>query len=198
MKKLIFLTLLLTPFLLTGCNNNKQETSKESQVSDEYIKVLTEEINIMEEDSYQIQVEILRKGTIVFYSTSNEDIATVSDDGLVKGVSTGEAMITVRGGKNSYVIPIFVSAYQAKDSLQIVLDKDSFTIAKDDEYVLPLITKVGNEPVNAELSFDIEDNTIISINDKIVKGLKAGMTKCLVTATYFEEEVSKSFTVTVY
>ena len=198
MKKLIFLTLLLTPFLLTGCNNNKQETSQESQVSDEYIKVLTEEINIMEEDSYQIQVEILRKGTIVFYSTSNEDIATVSDDGLVKGVSTGEAMITVRGGKNSYVIPVFFFFYQAKDSLQIVLDKDSFTIAKDDEYVLPLITKVGNEPVNAELSFDIEDNTIISINDKIVKGLKAGTTKCLVTATYFEEEVSKSFTVTVY
>lgn len=195
MKKLLF-TLLLTPFLLMGCN--KQKPSQESQVSDEYINVLTQEIEIMEDESYQIQVEILRKGTIVFYSSSNDSIASVSDEGLVTGVSSGETAITVRGGKTSYVIPVLVTPYQAKDSLQIVLDKDAFTIAQNDEYVLPLTTKVGNDEVNAELSYEIEDNTIISITDKTIKGLKVGTTRCLVTATYFEEEVSKSFTVTVY
>ena len=100
MKKLL-LSLLLIPFLLVGC---KSSGKKSDTKTDQYINVVVNEVSIMEEDTYQIQTEIIKKGTIVFYSSADESIASVTDAGLITALSAGETTVTVRGGKDSFVI----------------------------------------------------------------------------------------------
>ena len=194
MKKLL-LTLLLVPFLF-GCKG--KETSSVVP-SEQYINVQVEELTLMEDDTYQIETEIIKAGTIVFYSSMDESVATVSDTGLVTAVKEGTTDIVVRGGKDTFNIYIEVLPYQAKDSLQIVLQKESFTLAVGDEYLLPLEVKIGNEVINnAELSFEISDAAVASINGLTVTALNIGTTNCLVTARYGQEEVSKGFSIVVY
>lgn len=193
MKK-AFLSLLLVPFLLAGCSKSSKTSSAE-----QYIQVDVVELTLMEDDTYQIETNIVKKGTIVFYSSANESIATVSDEGLITAIKAGETTITIRGGKDSYNIFLTVNPFQAHNSLQIVMEKESYILAVSDEYVLPLQVKKGNEVINdASLDFTIEKPSIISINGLTVTALNAGTTKCVVTASYQEEVVSKGFSITVY
>ena len=194
MKKRL-LMLLLVPFLL-GCKNSK---SSSIAPTEQYINVPVEELTLMEDDTYQIETEIIKAGTIVFYSSMNEEVVTVSDSGLVTALHAGSTDIVVRGGKDTFNIFVEVTQYQAKDSLQIVLNKESFTLAVGDDFELPLQVMVGNEVINdAELTFSISDPAIASISGLTVTALSVGTTKCLATAKYGQQEVSKGFNITVY
>ena len=194
MKK-IFLALLVMPFLL-GCQNNQQNSSAPAE---QYIQVNVEDLSLMEDETYQIQTKIIRTGTIVFYSSADENVATVSESGLITAIKQGETTITVRGGKDTYSIFLEVTPYQAHDSLQIVMEKDSFILAVNDEYLLPIEVRLGNEIINnAELTFAFETENIVSIHNLTITALNVGTTKCLVTASYQQEEVSKGFNITVY
>lgn len=198
MKK-IFLALMLVPLLLVGCNKNKEESQEANVPVEQYINVPVNELVLMEEETYQINTEIIKLGTIVFYSSDDEEVVSISDDGMVTALKAGETTINIRGGKDIYVIFITVTPYQAKDSLQIVLQKESFTLEAGDEYVLPLTVKFGNEVIdNPTISYSYENEGIVSIAGINVRALLAGTTKCVATATYENKEVSKSFTITVY
>ena len=200
MKKKL-LALFLFPFLLlSGCNKKGQE--EESPVTpptEQYINVSVNEVTIEEDSTYQIETEIIKKGTIIFYSSANEEIATVNDDGLVTAIKAGETFITIRGGKDSYIVDIKVTSFQAKNSLQIVLTKDSFVVAKDDTYVLPLTVKLGNQVIdNATLSYTYSVDGVVSIDNLTLTALSVGEVSCVVTASYQSFEASKVFSVTVY
>lgn len=194
MKKLLLLAFII-PFILGGCNGS-QNNPKESE---QYINVPVNQITLEEEQQYQIETEIIKKGTIVFYSSNNEEVASVNDDGLITAKQAGEATINIRGGRDIYSVFVTVIPYQAHDSLQIVLEKESFTIEVEDKFLLPLTVKHGNDVIeNPSLTYTYQNKDIISISDLVVTGLSVGTTKCIVTASYNQEEVSKSFTVTVY
>ena len=55
MKKLL-LSLLLIPFLLVGCKNNGKKSETKT---DQYINVVVDEVSMMEEETYQIQTELM-------------------------------------------------------------------------------------------------------------------------------------------
>ena len=72
-------------------------------------------------------------------------------------------------------------------------------IEVNDEYILPLTVKYGNEIIeNPSLSYTYENEGVVSIVGNVVTGLKEGETRCVVTASYEQKEVSKSFKITVY
>ncbi len=187
------------PLLLVGCNQNKQNSSDSGTATEQYINVPVSEVSLMEEKTYQIETQIIKAGTLVFYSSNNEEIASVNDNGLVTANKVGETTINVRGGRDSYIVFITVTPYQAEASLQIVIEKDEFTLEKDDEFVIPLTVKLGSEIIdNPLLSYTYEIDGIVSIVGITVTATMVGTTKCVATATYQDKEVSKSFTITVY
>ena len=196
MKKL-FLAILLVPFLLGGCN--KKNSGGDEQIPEvHYIDVSVTEVSLIEGDTYQIPIEILKK-TIVICQSNNESVATVTHDGLVTAVAKGETSITITGGKDRFIVFVTVSPDEAKDSLQIVMVKDSFTIALGDEYILPLTVKHGNEVVsNPTLAYTYETEGIVSIEGLTVTALAVGSTKCVVNASYNEMSITASFNISVY
>ena len=202
MKK-IFLSLMLVPLMLGGCNwfnKNKNNEPEEEEVTEEeqYISVAETELSLEIGEQYQLQITQIKK-TIILCQSNNDEVATVSRDGLVTAIAPGETTISVTGGKDRYVIFVNVLPPEAKDSLQIVMVKTSFTIALGDDYVLPFIVKLGNEVVeSATLTYTYETSGIVSIAGLNVTTQSAGTTKCVVTASYNEYSASSSFTITVY
>ena len=189
---------MLLPLFLTGCNNANNATPP-SEEKIQYINVEVNEITLHEEDTFQIEVEIIKRGTIVFFSSNNDSVASVDQKGLVTANKTGETSITVRGGKDTFSVYVIVLPYEADNSLQIILTKDSFVLEKEDEFVLPLEVKLGKETIiEAILSYQYEVQDIVSITDKTVLAKNIGSTEVIVTASYLQEEVSKRFNITVY
>ena len=192
------LPLLAIPFILLGCNK-QGGGSKPVPTPEQYINVAVTQVTLEEEETYQIVTEVLVENTIVFYSTNNKNVATVTDEGLVTAVAAGETMINIRGGKDYYSVFVTVMPYQAKDSVQIVLTKKSYTLSVDDEFVLPLVVKYGNDAIeDYEISYLYENNGIVSIDGVNMTALSAGTTRVVATATYNNQSASESFTVTVY
>ena len=204
MKKL-FLSALLLPLILGGCslfkketNNNEQEQEQQVVEEDHYIDVSVTELSLEIGEQYQIQITQLKK-TIVLCQSNDDNIATVTQNGLVTAVAAGETTITISGGQDRFVVFITVLPPEAKDSLQIVMVKSSFTVSLDDEYVLPFTVKLGNEVIaNPALSYTYEITGIVSITGLNVTPLAAGTTKCVVSASYNQQSTSSSFTITVY
>ena len=92
-----------------------------------------------------------------------------------------------------------VTPFQAKDSVQITLTKKSFTLSVDDEFVLPLQVKYGNDVISDySISYLFENNNVVSISNLVMRALAVGTTKVVATATYNNQEASESFVVTVY
>ena len=206
MKKFI-LPILLFPLLAGGCafnwfkkksNNNDEPEEKQPVEEEHYINVSETEFSLEIGQQHQIQITELKKSIIICQS-NNEDVATVTQSGLVTAVSVGETSITITGGKDRFVVFVTVLPPEAKDSLQIVMVKTSFTVALDDEYILPLTVKLGNEVVNnPNLSYAYETAGIVSISGLNVTPLSAGTTKCVVTASHNDLSTSSSFTITIY
>ena len=195
----VLLPLLAIPFILLGCNKQSGGGNKPAPTPEQYINVEVNQITLEVEETYQIVTEVLVPDTIVFYSTNNKNVATVTEDGLVTAVAAGETSINIRGGRDYYSLFVTVTPYQAKDSLQITLTKKNFTLSVDDEFVLPLQVKYGNEVIdNYTISYLYENNNIVSISNLVMTALAAGTTKVVATATYNDQEASESFTVTVY
>ena len=194
----VLLPLLAIPFILLGCNK-QSSGNKPTPTPEQYINVEVNEVTLEVEETYQVEVDVLVENTIVFYSSNNKNVATVTDDGLVTAVAAGETMINIRGGKDYYSLFVTVTPYQAKDSVQIVLTKKSYTLSVDDEFVLPLAVKYGNEAIeDYEISYLYENNNIVSIDGVNMTALSVGTTKVVATATYNNQSASESFTVTVY
>ena len=45
----------------------------------------------------------------IFYESSNDQIFTVTGDGVVDGVNTGSAILTIRKGQRSFTVPVYVT-----------------------------------------------------------------------------------------
>ena len=194
----VLLPLLAIPFILLGCNK-QSSGNKPTPTPEQYINVEVNEVTLEVEETYQVEVDVLVENTIVFYSSNNKNVATVTDDGLVTAVAAGETMINIRGGKDYYSLFVTVTPYQAKDSLQITLTKKSFTLSVNDQFILPLQVKYGNEVVDKyDVSYLCENEGIVSFYALRMDALAAGTTRVVATATYEGLEASESFTVTVY
>lgn len=194
--KRFLLSLLLIPFLLGGCNQNSGTTPKKEE--EHSINVPINEVSLVEGSEFQIPVEILQQTSII-YRSNNEEIATVSRSGLITAIKEGETTISITGGIDRFILFVNVLADTAKSSLSIEMPKNSFTLAKDDQYVLPLVVKYGSDEVKEPvLSYRYGTEGIVSISSLTVSALKIGTTICVVTASYNKLEVSEIFSITVY
>ena len=211
MKKKLFLTLIF-PLLLSGCSfglfkkkdsNSSQDSGQDSgEVTPEptghSINVIDTEISIEVGLQYQINIVELKK-TIIICQSSNEEIASVTQDGLVSALTPGEATISISGGQDRFNVFVTVLPPEAKDSLQIVMVKQSFTLSLGDEYTLPLTVKLGNQVIeDASLTYEYETEGVVSILGLDVTALAVGTTKCVVSASYSDMKTSSSFVVSVY
>ena len=194
--KRFLLSLLLIPFLLGGCNQNP--SSGETEQEQHSINVPINEVSLTEGQQFEIPIEIITPTSII-YRSNDEEIATVSRQGVITAIKEGETTISITGGKDRFLLFVTVLADMAKSSLQIVMPKTNFILAKDDEYVLPLTVKYAGEEVeNPVLSYEYENEGIVTISSLTVTALNVGTTKCVVTATFEELEISEMLSITVY
>lgn len=195
MKKLL-LAILFFPFLLGGCN--QQGGSGGNTPVEHSINVPINEVSLVEGEQFEIPIEIIKK-TIIICRSNDENIVTITHDGIITAIKEGETTISISGGQDNFIVFVTVLPNTAKDSLQIVMPKYDFTMQVNDTFLLPLTVKYGNEVIsNPSLTYVFENEGIVSIENMTMSALAKGATKCVVTASYLDLEVSEIFNITVY
>lgn len=100
---------LLAAFTLTACSDDESEPPI---VAVESISISPSSISLERDKTYQLQAEVTPKETTekkVSWSSSDTQVATVSENGLVTGVNRGTATVTATAGGKSATCQVTVT-----------------------------------------------------------------------------------------
>ena len=200
MKRLFVLLPLIT--LLFGCNNkSSSKPSGGGEVIQNAITLNVNTISLSEEKTFQLEATVdpaLQK-YLLFWSSENEDVALVDDNGLVTAVKKGYTIIVAQVGKYFARCAIEVTNYVPVDSLSVSLDKTTFTLNVNDTYELTPVVRLGNQVIeNYTVTSLISDTEVISYSNSVITALHAGNADILLTYSYLEYSVQQLLHVAVY
>ena len=107
----------------------------------------------------------------ITWRSDNEDVATVSEDGIVKAISVGVAYITATCGEVSAMCKVMVSPVTASS---LVIDKEYITLQIGESDKLTA-TVYPEDSVDKSISWCSSDNNIVRVSDEgVITALSSG------------------------
>ena len=132
------------------------------------------------------------------WSSSNENVVKVNG-GMLEATGVGTAVITVKIAGTDISDTCTVTVAEATELPLLTLDKTSVSVLKGGTLtVSPIITYRG-ETVTDEIiyTWKIDDETIATVSDGVVTGVKVGTAKLSVSAVWKGETLNKTVDITV-
>lgn len=126
------------------------------------------------------------------WSSSNEEIATVTSEGIVKGISRGSATIYAKSKDNEYEIGINV---YDDNSNKIIVDCKQ-TLKVGDEVTLE--PKVNSKYLSYTFSYSVNDSDVLELAQNVVRAKSVGLATVTIKAVSKTEEIRKEVLFYVY
>lgn len=149
-------------------------------------------INLLIDEEKSIKFETNDKKGVTFESL-DESVATVNDDGVVKGLKEGETTIKVISvSKEKVFAEVTIKVRGESDTLNLTLSEMAATILVGENYTIDYETNSLGDVL-----FNVTNELVASVTDEgVITGLASGSTTILVS---LEEDstVSKTFTINV-
>ena len=121
----------------------------------------------------------------VTWSSSDTDVVTVGNDGVVFAVAKGTAQVKATLGSEEAICYVTV----IESTMKLTFKKDTLNLFINQGFTIIPEVKVNGEDVSADFTFISSDAAIISVTEGgLVKGLALGNAKVLVKAKYFSLE----------
>lgn len=139
-----------------------------------------------------------QEGETLEWSSSNESIVKV-DEGRVEAAGVGSAVVTVKIAGTSISDTCTVTVTDAAELPLLTLDKASIAVLKGGSLtVVPSVTYRGVK-VEDEIAYTwkVDDETIATVSDGVVTGIKVGTAKLSVSAVWKGETLNKTVDITV-
>lgn len=119
------------------------------------------------------------------FESSNSGIASVSDDGTVKGVSGGSAVITIKAsGYNDAKVDVYVEEEETKpeEKKDFRIKVTSFTLKVGDT------DKIAIDETPSDIKFESDDSSIVTVSETgTIKAVAQGSAKVKVTASGYND-----------
>ena len=200
MKRLFCLLAFAT--MLFGCNKaSKNNSDNNNNVIQNAITLNVNTLSISEEKTFQLTatVDPSLQRYLLFWSSEDDRVATVSDNGLVTAVKVGYTIIVAQVGKYFARCAVEVTNYVPMDSLSVSFERTTFSLNVNDTYELNPVVKLGNQVINGyTVTSLINDANVISYANNVITALQAGNADILLTYSYLEYSVQQLLHVAVY
>ena len=206
MKKRILLLPILTLLVFGGCNKKSKENQGNSEPSETISLVSFTEntISLPEERTHQLiaTIDESLNGYLRFWSSENENIAKVNDEGLVTGVNKGNTIIVLQCGKYFARCAVEVTAYVPNDALSVSLPLETYTLNVNDNFVINPTVKLGSNVISSGYSVSgISSDTSIATFDSdtlAIHAVAVGECDILLTFTYQSQSIEQQIFINVY
>ena len=167
-----------------GKTDNCEITVIES-VAPQYIELSKNEINLNINSQYQLKANIFPENAIkeinIKWNSSNSEIATVDDNGLIRTIGTGEVVITAttENGKSASCKVNVIESETLIEPESVTLDQTYVTIDLNEKNQIKLTEKILPENTNSNnnITWESSEPEIASVdqNGNII-ALKDGET----------------------
>ncbi|MDY2902740.1 MAG: hypothetical protein SOU07_04810, partial [Bacilli bacterium] len=193
----VFLVSLFSVFF--ACNSSTPKEPNEPEEETTIISFLEKEYVLERFTGNTIKINYSGDDNIV-YSTSDDDIVRVYQDGVVFGIGVGNAVITASVGDEKATCNVTVTS---------TINYPTLNVSQEDVDMLVGDTKDINAEVLyrmmpifdqrfVEISFKSEDDSVFTVDDNgMIEGVSIGKKNLTVTALYGKEILEKSITVNV-
>lgn len=188
-KKFLIISVLLFAALISvfsaGCGKDPGQPTESGSISFE-----ERTVELREGQSVKITPKISSAGGgLIFWSVKDPEIASVDDDGNITALTSGSTVCYAQYGEDVARCIIVVKEYEAPNSLSIRLSDDSFTLAKGDVFVLPIIIRFGKEKVATGYAIEsvVTDKNVATEKDGVVTAVNEGTTDVLLKVSYTVE-----------
>ena len=206
MKKRLLMLPLLTLLVFGGCDkNNKKNQGNSDQTEPISLVTFSEtKISIPEERTHQLVATIDESlnGYLRFWSSENESIATVNDDGLVTAVSKGNTIIVLQCGTYFARCAVEVTYYVPNDALSVSLPLKTYTLNANDDYIISPTLKKGSTIISSGCSVvgESSDANIATFDSTTltIHAVATGECDILLTFTYQTQTINHQIFVNVY
>ena len=148
-------------------------------------------------EEYQIQASFVSGSATFVYSSLNEDVATVSDTGLVKAVGVGETIIMVTYKTYKSLLKIIVEDNQTSSTLGFNIQDKLVSLYKDDQYQVKYESRLNGEIINLTPTYSGYDTALISFENDTITALNVGSTDVKASVTYGGLYTEELFTVSI-
>ena len=186
-KIMLFLMILLTSFVAISCEQTAVEVKGIVISSTDDVRT----VNVS--GTLQLNVTVYPEGASqdVVWSSKDEEIATVSDSGLITGVSAGTTSIVATSKNNQNIsseFAIIVIATKVTPQSVKIRTQNGETGCKAGEQI-SLTAHVLPENANQSVEWSSSDETVAKVNRGLVTALKEG--SVTITATSREDSTIK-------
>lgn len=179
-----------TAYVLCRSNDNKAVSAKcnfNVCIKTTGVKLSLEACSIYRTRSYQLKATVLPSDASfkdVTWSTSDKKIATVSSDGVVKGIRAGYATITCKTVNGGYTAQCRVKVKEIVETTRIEFSRSSYSIYSGKSYQLqPKI--YPSDATLKNCKWTSSDTAIVKVDSKgLVTGVRPGSAN--ITATLLD------------
>ena len=183
MKKVLSVILVLIAIFtcLTGCS-----------VMPESIVLSSEKMTINTGNSQAVSCEILPENTsdkTVIWSSSDANVASVNNVGVITANNAGECTITAKCGELTATLSVVVE----KPVEQLILNKYEISLFENETFSLTC-TIIPDDATDKKIKWVSSDDSVAKVDEKgTVTALKTG--KCTITATCNEKIATANITI---
>ena len=175
----------------------QQYVTELPDVEIESIDVSIDNTTIQKGEKAQLKVTILPEEANthkVIYSSSNSNVATVDDNGIIHAISSGTTTITVKAEENSVKDEIEINVYSPVTDISI--DQKEISMQKDDTFKINAYIE-PEDANNKNIVYKSENGDIASIDENgLITAKKEGETKIIISSQE-NEEINKECKVVV-
>ena len=181
----------------TDNQNENSISDVDETVNIDNIKISTTEVNLVVNGEQQIAAEVLpiEANQKLTWKSINPTVATVNQDGLIKGIEVGntEIIVTAVNGMNKVISVTVQTNYVDIDSM--VINSKDLSINVGSSKTIGVTIKPKNA-TNQKIIWLSSDSNIATVNQSgKITGVNPG--KVTITAKTLEDEITSSIVVTV-
>lgn len=161
----------------------QQYVTELPNVEIESINVSIDNTTIQKGEKAQLKVTILPEEANthkVIYSSSNSNVATVDDSGIIHAIGSGTTTITVKAEENSVKDEIEINIYSPVTDISI--DQKEISMQKDDTFKINAYIE-PEDANNKNIVYKSENGDIASIDENgMITAKKEGETKIIISS----------------
>ena len=201
MKRLLCVIMALMCLLcFFSCGKGKEDSSLSSEGKNGTIAFVQNEVTISIGESVQLEVETTKKNVFIFWSIRDENLATVSDDGVITALAEGQTICYAEFAGERVMCLVKIVSPQAMPllSISVPYEGESVTLYVGDSLAINAIVRLGDSVVtDAQVEYEITQTDIVQVEGNKMVGKKVGEATVLIRATYENQVASLTLTVKV-
>ncbi len=201
MKRLLCVIMALMCLLcFFSCGKGKKDSSSSSEGKNGTIAFVQNEVTISIGESVQLEVETTKKNVFIFWSIRDENLATVSDDGVITALAEGQTICYAEFAGERVMCLVKIVSPQAMPllSISVPYEGESVTLYVGDSLAINEIVRLGDSVVtDAQVEYEITQTDIVQVEGNKMVGKKVGEATVLIRATYENQVASLTLTVKV-